>query len=267
VTRTLNRLFTEDDPKFQAAVQEVLWGGQPSVHGIAAVFSSYPSPPDNDTQLRLEVTYPVPALSKTQVSVAEYTVSHYELRLEQSVDIALEVLKQLVGQVAPHLYEIDPRIGLTVSEHLVRYPLFDPPNMGELLYSARAIGQMLNINSSSLSPQQYLESGEAGTCCPFCEAAFLIEDKDSEIAWGGGNLGWVHRKCHPTLRLSAPRSHSGSRQIENGVVQGIRFKHPAQNSRFHIFEGLPSNPVHGEIHTDPKTGVRRVYTEDGWKRV
>lgn len=260
---TLNRLFTEDNPRFQAAVQEILWGGQPAVHGIEPRFFSAPSAIDNNIQIRLEVTYPVPALNKTQVAVVEHYVTQYDLRLEQVADIALQVLQNLVRQVAPKLFEIDPRIGVTVSPQLPRYPLFDPTHMGQLLQSAHFMDQVLQGSPESLS---YLKSGEPGTSCPFCEAAFLVEDKDSEIAWGGGNLGWVHRKCHPILKQ--PTAHAIPTMTAHGVTDGeikTNFKHPARNYRADIGSGLPSEPFFGYIYPDPRTGVTRIYTEDGWR--
>lgn len=85
-------------------------------------------------------------------------------------------LKGLAKQVAPRLFEKDPRIGIRVTEagNFPRSPLFD-----RFDYDPKDIALRFRI-------QNLFEPFE----CPFCQMIM-----DGKSIWCGGNVGFAHIAC------------------------------------------------------------------------
>jgi hypothetical protein len=127
-------------------------------------------------------------LRNTKIQHVERMPAIGQLRVwhEQGVNLAL--------QVAPHIYEHDPRIGMDASKYFPKAPLFDRP-------SGLHESQHKRLNTVALS----------GLTCCICSSRFssshfsFVRGKDGPVAkkgiiWGGGNLLWVHSKCHDWLK-------------------------------------------------------------------
>ena len=270
MAKNLSRVLTEDNAQTEQAVRQIIWGALGHVHGVETRYDAHETP-EGSTEFRLEVTYFVPALRKHQRTAAVHLVSDYELRFESGYEIATGVLKNLVCQIAPRLFEIDPRIGTEVTGHLSRCPLFDPPNMNTLARTGDVIRRTIEKGgaapmAAATQLESYLVEGHDGAKCPFCDQVFMVEDPDDEIIWAGGNLGWVHVKCHPTIRKEPHSVKQAPHGIADGVIRK-KFRHPARNARFDFNTMLPSEPVIGQMFTEPATGIRKIYTEAGWKTV
>lgn len=116
-------------------------------------------------------------------------------RLTAQVDIRALVFRRALLEIAPRLYEADPRIG-TVRRiiqdepglSLMKCPLFDPPGgvQKPLVYSSRFDGFR----------EEYFGRW---TRCGLCREPFAPQE---EVTWGGGNLLWLCQKC------TAPHSSS-----------------------------------------------------------
>jgi len=111
---------------------------------------------------------------------AEYVVSDrstYETLAED--EIYRTIIKELLGKLAPRLYEWDPRIGTPFGK-LPSLPLFDRPDGAHLRQFA------------------VLERNDGDVYCPFCRVRMHKGiGLYGNLSWGGGNFGWVHRRCLP----------------------------------------------------------------------
>lgn len=89
-----------------------------------------------------------------------------------------EAFNELAVKIAPKMYELDPRIGMSIllGGGFPVSPLFDRVNFNPAIHAERYLSKNTYHNSE----------------CPFCQ---LLTD-DTSI-WGGGNLGWVHKVCAP----------------------------------------------------------------------
>ena len=111
---------------------------------------------------------------------SEYVVSDrsiYETLAEDEIYRA--IFRELLRNLAPRLYEWDPRIGTPFGK-LPSLPLFDRPDGAHL--------------------RQYdLIKSKEPVYCPCCRWEMHPDRIDGlgGLCWGGGNFGWVHRSCLP----------------------------------------------------------------------
>ena len=143
---------------------------------------------------------PAPMRYTSRVSVsdrARHMVEH-GLHWDHIVDT-------LTQQVAPHIYQLDPRRGgplyrgspdplLPVG--LLPLPLFDRPD-GTHWYQTKLLVGL--VHSSFTHPEVFTEMGGERECqCPYCGSPLLDPTHGVVPVWGGGNLGWVHPSCMVT---------------------------------------------------------------------
>jgi hypothetical protein len=89
-------------------------------------------------------------------------------------------LTKAINEKAHKFYELDPRIGWSVSngDELAKSPLFDPS--GE--FSRTGLPERDEDDPAIVTYSR----------CPFCRETHKDEDKP---VWGGANLLWVHPHC------------------------------------------------------------------------
>lgn len=128
----------------------------------------------------------------------------------ESEMVVVQAFVDMARKFAPHFYEIDPRIGLSMCvPGFPESPLFDPPEGGLQsptyclsLYKRITEWCMGNVGQRHLYPHKH-----QGTECVFCHESVVVHEVPEEIVWGGGNTGWVHHRCAPWILLStAPSS-------------------------------------------------------------
>jgi hypothetical protein len=103
-------------------------------------------------------------------------------------------------KMAFKLFEIDPRIGLPLSENFPNCPLFDPP------YLAAPYRNYLKERGGDAvwkRKPETIEVKKTLTTCPRCdEPIHPYEGSRKPGVWCGGNLGFAHEECVPWV---APR--------------------------------------------------------------
>lgn len=121
----------------------------------------------------------------------------FALDPDKARDRILESLVSMACNIAPSLFEVDPRIGRGLDESFPRSPLLDPP--GDLHLKLPLLAKKMK------SEPQHLPEARSRFFCPLCSRPlfphdahdFLKEMKEVSVIWGGGNLGWVHACCAP----------------------------------------------------------------------
>jgi hypothetical protein len=199
------------DEHLQNAMGQVLWGDlySSTYQGPVSV-SIYSQPVLFDRQRRIGIIIRVQrhfrqwagktvAVREKDV-VTEFTINERDIYMMSVLEaIAAEFKKTLAAfpkEVAPRLYEADPRIGTVVEigypttnedgmaipgEKFSACPLFDPPGGVYLPYTKPPI-------EFPLADQLY----KRWTRCGQCKEPFVPGDK---AVWGGGYLLWACEKC------------------------------------------------------------------------
>jgi len=117
-------------------------------------------------------------LEAKEVSGYEY-INDMELVAGPARSIYIQVLRDIIKEIGPDLYEYDPRLGITLKDYngrLPSCPLFDPFPLPYPEWEVR--------DWSTNIPNE--------TPCPLCGGMFAAHDKPM---WGGGNVCWVHADC------------------------------------------------------------------------
>jgi hypothetical protein len=128
-----------------------------------------------------------------QEVVVDFLIPEVEMYMSSVPEvIGLHFKKALEGfpkQVAPRLFEFDPRIGNVLqvaesrNETWLPSPLFDPPGGVRFPFPRPQI-------DAPLYARHYNQWGRCGKCKADLEFG-------AEVTWGGGHLLWVCRKCLP----------------------------------------------------------------------
>lgn len=102
---------------------------------------------------------------------------------------------EIARKMAYKLFEEDPRIGLSLSEHFPDCPLFDPP------YLAAPYRNYLREKGGDgiwKKKPETLEVKRTLTTCPRCEEPMHpFGGSRKPGVWCGGNLGFLHEECAP----------------------------------------------------------------------
>lgn len=116
----------------------------------------------------------------------------------------LNELQRLASRLAPKLFELDPRIGVSFWDCVFSKgdmklafplsPIFDPPPPAPI--PTTPILHMRGIAEGSTLGDRH----RPDVRCPFCQLRITnLLERDEVAWWGGGNLGWVHAKCAPWI--------------------------------------------------------------------
>jgi hypothetical protein len=116
--------------------------------------------------------------------------------------IILMAFEELARRFAPHLYEIDPRIGFTLNmESFPSSPLFDPQDRKQNpTFCLKMLKQITKLHESPWMDSSIDRVSHPETACVFCKN-YVLQDSPDQIVWGGGNVGWVHCGCAPWIRV------------------------------------------------------------------
>jgi len=119
------------------------------------------------------------------------------------VDSAL----QLARKMAPYVYAYDPRIGTPFSgvngSPLRACPLFDRPDGAGTRqeYLLRTLyGTIYGESAGEYEKVASSLGADIPHRCPFCQESLHVPLTGKAVAWGGGHIGWVHRRCLSGLR-------------------------------------------------------------------
>jgi len=134
------------------------------------------------------------------------------LRVGVDENFVLKSLEEMAHKCAPSFYEIDPRIGMFHIDDpkpIPECPLFDPINPIARASTTYRVYQKEWSNSGSRMMGQPSSLSLAFPCV-FCSISVLDATPSSlfrvatenRVVWGGGNIGWVHRKCAPWIPQS-----------------------------------------------------------------
>lgn len=124
---------------------------------------------------------------------------------EDHQETILSAFTDLARSLAPHLFELDPRIGLPIdSSWFPMTPLFDPmvfhhPPFG----NGWSVWYLAHQEASLSNTPQRIPDGVSH--CVFCGLSVLKDADPGGVVWGGGNIGWVHHSCTPWIQRTAKR--------------------------------------------------------------
>ncbi len=96
--------------------------------------------------------------------------------------ILIESVRSMIKELAPFVYELDPRIGHPRTEfyRFKSFPAFDRPD-----------------------GKHEIRDIEGNLVCSYCGKTFLNyqvpDPKDLFPVWSGGNFLWMHRTCHESI--------------------------------------------------------------------
>ena len=141
-------------------------------------------------ELRLEVKHhPTKKVRTTMKVLPERSLGIYK---EAMASILHNTVKQMVAELAPHLYPYDPRIG-TVFTHtgpsFPACPIFDRPD-------GKDKTQAMFLRNAAYQAQQGEPPREeygVSMVCPFCQED--LNPHYRPLVWGSGALCWVHQDC------------------------------------------------------------------------
>lgn len=109
-------------------------------------------------------------------------------------------LLQLVHQVAPYLYHLDPRIGTVFTGanggRLPTCLLFDRPDGAgrHQEQTLRSICLYRHTRTAALV-EDLIQMAGTPHSCPLCGKSLHFHISGKQVAWGGGALCWVHTDC------------------------------------------------------------------------
>lgn len=100
------------------------------------------------------------------------------------------------SQLAPSLFELDPRIGVTLKGKILPCPLFDPtePNRNPATLPLKIRRALAWAQKNQLSPSAFPGKLWAADCV-FCANSVTQGCDPGSVVWGGGNIGWIHVAC------------------------------------------------------------------------
>ena len=104
----------------------------------------------------------------------------------------------LAREVAPKLYEHDPRIGTLFTgvngDPLPECPLFDRPDGNDRAQETLIRGSLLK-GVDCTHPRWPVGNQIIPMTCPFCRESLYTPATGRSVMWAGGNLCWVHAVC------------------------------------------------------------------------
>ncbi len=134
-----------------------------------------------------------PAADKGKIS-ARKTVSFETVVVADFQDLFLRHVLDLMSNIAPRMYEVDPRIGMT---------LVLPNDMPTFVLSKSKFPRCLIFDPprDNLSKEAELFVAKRWTpICALCGNNRRFERlEDCDFYWGGGNIKWVHGVCAPWI--------------------------------------------------------------------
>ena len=158
-------------PLNEAAYARIVWGNLTPPPWASVTFDTSASAKSRQRTLRLTFQ-----AERSTVVMGGHSFPRPRARYQQEVtydgvasDGVVVALLACARELAWVTREHDPRIGIG-PDNLPQSPLFDPPRV---------------------RPPAMLEPSADEAFCPFCRGRFTR----GEVAWGGGNLLWVHPGC------------------------------------------------------------------------
>lgn len=119
--------------------------------------------------------------------------------------LILQAYERMARQLAPSLFELDPRIGESFADDPPpeECPLFDPISpLARFPYPHkiyRDISEWCLEYGKARKDYHLIPSVSSFPPCVFCSESVILHEYPDEIVWGGGNIGCVHQICAPWI--------------------------------------------------------------------